>query len=92
MAARNRLRGIEQARPGSHMVHIRKIYVQGRPCHYLVQRRSGRVLFCLGEHSSIKKAIEYWLAREEAAKEETGREYASSVVLTLSQYLSMGHR
>lgn len=74
------------------MLHIRTTYARGKPCHYLVQCSSGRVLFCLGEHSTIKKAIEYWLAQEEAATKETSREYASSVVLTLSQYLSLVRR
>ena len=74
------------------MLHVRKIYLQGRSCHYLVQRSSERVLFCLGEHSTIEKAIKYWLDREEAAKEATSKEYAGSVIHTLVQYLSMRHR
>lgn len=74
------------------MLHIRTTYKRGRPCHYLVQRSSGRVLFCLGEHSTIRKAIDYWLLQEETATKETSREHASTVVLTLSEYLSLLRR
>ena len=74
------------------MLHIHKTYVQGVPCHYLVQsynlngKPRQRVLFRLGEYSTIEEALEYWRAEEVSATSQASKEHASDVVRKLSHY------
>lgn len=76
------------------MLQIRKTEEQGKPCHYLVDcynengRTRERVLFCLGECSTLEEAIEYWSVREMSAKSDISRQQASAAVRTLSEYLA----
>lgn len=75
------------------MRNICKTITKGVSHHYLVEtyREDGRVrqriLAYLGEHNSVKAALEYWQGQEKVANDAENKDYVREMVVKLAQLL-----